>query len=180
MNHAGLDPKKPLLVDIGGGRGHYLIYFREQFPDAPGTLILEELPSVLDEVRAARDMDAVGVETAGHDFFAEKQPVHGARAYYFKHVLHDWSDEKATIILNNLKPTMKRGYSKILIEEFIIPDSNAQALPCMTDIAAIVFCSDQRTRRQWTNLLQSVGLEILNFWEREGWVLLRLICRKRT
>lgn len=168
LNHEGLGPKKPLLVDIGGGRGHDLIHFREQFPDASGMLILEELPSVLDEVRAARDMDIVGVETVGHDFFAEKQPVHSARAYYFKHVLHDWSDEKATIILNNLKPAMKCEYSKILIEEFIIPDRNA-ALPCMTDIAVMVFCSGlQRTRQQWTNLLQSVGLKILNFWGREG------------
>lgn len=54
LNHEGLGPKKPLLVDIGGGRGHDLIHFREQFPDASGMLILEELPSVLDEVRAAR------------------------------------------------------------------------------------------------------------------------------
>lgn len=109
-------------------------------------------------------MDAVGVETVGHDFFTEKQPVHGARAYYFKHVLHDWSDEKATIILNNLKPAMKHGYSKLLIEEFILPDRNAQALPRMTDVAVMVFCSGiERTRKQWANLLQSVGLRILNF-----------------
>lgn len=141
FNHGGLDLKKPLLVAIRCRRGHDLIHFREQFPDAPGTLILEELPSVLDEVCAARDMDAMGVETVGHDFFAEKQPVHGARAYYFKHVLHHWSDEKATIVLNNLKPAMKHRYSKLLVEEFILPDRNAQVLPCMTDVAVMAFCS---------------------------------------
>lgn len=62
----------------------------------------------------------------------------------------------------------QREYSKILIEEFIIPDRNA-ALPCITDIAVMVFCSGlQRTRQKWTNLLQSVGLKILNFRGREG------------
>lgn len=105
----------------------------------------------------------------GHDFFAEKQPVHGARAYYFKHSLHVWSNEKAAIILNNLKPAMQRGYSKILIDELIIPDCHAQAPPCMTDVAVIVFCSGlQPTRKRWANLLQRVGLRILNFWEKEG------------
>lgn len=165
----GLKPERPLLVDIGGGRGHDLLMFRERFPDTPGQLVLAELPSVIDEVRCAYDLNAAGVATVGHDFFAENQPVQGARAYYFKYVLHDWSDEKATIIFSNLKSAMQRGYSKILIEEYILPDRNAHVLPCMTDMAVMVFCSGlERTKQRWTNLLQSVGLRILQFWVREG------------
>lgn len=114
-------------------------------------------------------MDTVGVETVGHSFFAEKKPVYNARAYCFKHVLHDWFDKKATIIFNNLERATRREYSKILIEELVIPDRNAQALPCMTDIAIMVFRSGlQRTQQQWTNLLQSFVSRILNFGEKEG------------
>lgn len=168
LNHDDLRPEKPLLVDIGGERGHDLIHFRGRFPDAPGKLILKDLPSVINEVRCAQDLDAAGVVTVGYDFFAEMQPTHGARAYYFKHVLQEWSDEKATIIFDSLKPVMKRGYSKILIKEYILPDCNAESLPCMTDIAVTMFCSGlERTRQRWTNLLQNVGLRILKFWVRE-------------
>ena len=40
LNHEGLGPKKPLLVDIGSECERNLIYFQEQFSDTPGTLIL--------------------------------------------------------------------------------------------------------------------------------------------
>lgn len=93
----------------------------------------------------------------------------GARAYYFKYILHDWSDEKASIILQHLKPAMKRGYSKVLIEEYVLPDRDASVVPCMTDLAVMVFCSGlERTRQRWTNLLESNGLRISKFWAREG------------
>lgn len=93
----------------------------------------------------------------------------GARAYYFKYVLHDWSDEKAHIIFNNLKPAMQRGYSKLVIEEYILPDSNARPIHGMTDLAVMVFCSGvERTKQRWTNLLQSAGLHVEHMWVREG------------
>ena len=167
---------QPLLVDIGGGRGHDLLAFRERFPvsEAPGTLVLEDLPGVIDEAREAAAQDALGglqgIETVPYDFFADEQPVRNARVYYFKYVLHDWSDAKAAVIFNNLKPAMKRGYSKVLIEEYILPDREAKPLPCMTDLAVMVFCSGlERTRQRWVNLLEGVvGLRILKFWVREG------------
>ncbi|KAJ5782743.1 hypothetical protein N7457_004517 [Penicillium paradoxum] len=169
LNHPGLSADKALMVDIGAGRGHDLIGFRQRFPDAPGKLVLEDLPSVIDEVRGARDLDAAGIQTVGYDFFAGIQPVHGARVYYFKTVLHDWSDEKARVILRNLIPAMKRGYSKIICEEHVLPDSNAPGLPCMTDIAVMAFCSGlERTRKRWIDLFTSVGLQVSKFWVREG------------
>jgi hypothetical protein len=95
--------------------------------------------------------------------------ITGARVYYFKNVLHDWSDEKAAIIFNNLKPAMKPGFSKIIAEEYILPDQNARSLPCMTDMAVMVFCSGlERTQQRWTDLMISVGLRIVKFWVREG------------
>ncbi|KXG53248.1 Plant methyltransferase dimerization [Penicillium griseofulvum] len=169
LDHPDISADTPLLVDLGAGRGPDLIGFRKRFPDAPGRLVLEDLSSVIDEVRGAQDLEAASIDTVAHDFFAEVQPVQGARAYYFKNVLHDWSDEKATIIFNNLKPAMKRGFSRVIMEEYILPDQNARSLPCMTDIAVMVFCSGlERTRQRWSNLLTSVGLRVIKFWVREG------------
>jgi len=88
-----------------------------------------------------------------------------ARVYYIKNVLHDWPDDKVVTILENIKPAMKTGYSKLIIEEYIFPDKNAHLLPCMVDLGVMVFCSGmERTRRQWSELITSVGLSIQKFW----------------
>ncbi|KAJ5266971.1 hypothetical protein N7478_009779 [Penicillium angulare] len=188
LDHPDLTSETPLLVDIGAGRGHDLIGFRQRFPEAPGKLILEDLSTVIDEVNGAQDLAAAKVDTQVFDFFNEVQPVQGtlsfhqyytipmltkkfigARAYYFKNVMHDWSDEKAAIIFNNLKPAMKRGFSKIIMEEYILPDQNASSLPCTTDMAVMIFCSGlERTRQRWDNLLKANGLRALKYWVREG------------
>ncbi|KAJ5717439.1 hypothetical protein N7488_003085 [Penicillium malachiteum] len=96
-------------------------------------------------------------------------PVQGARVYFFKHVLHDWSDEKATIIFNKLKPAMKHGYSKIIMQEYILPDRNVRSISSLLDLTVMMWFSGmERTRRRWSDLLESVGLRILKFWVREG------------
>ena len=77
LDHPDVKADSPLIVDIGAGRGHDLIGFKQRFPDAPGKLVLEDLSSVVDEVHGAQDLDAAGVETVAYDFFAEKQPVEG-------------------------------------------------------------------------------------------------------
>ncbi|KAL4892622.1 S-adenosyl-L-methionine-dependent methyltransferase [Aspergillus ambiguus] len=144
------DPRRALLVDIGGGRGHDLMLFRDRFPDAPGKLVLEDLPSVVDE--ATQTWKAAGIEAIKHDFFKEPNPVRGARAYYFKYIFHDWSDDKA----------------RILLRHFILPDRNARMLHGVTDMAVMAFCAGmERTRAQWKNLLEPLGLET-QFWTCEG------------
>lgn len=84
LNAPGLNSDRPLLVDIGGGRGHDLLDFKARFPDAQGKLVLEDLPSVIDEVRQANDLEKAGIETVKYDFFGEIQPVHGM----LPHILH--------------------------------------------------------------------------------------------
>ncbi|KAJ5247306.1 Plant methyltransferase dimerization [Penicillium chermesinum] len=168
LTHPALSSQTPLIVDIGAGRGHDLMGFKTRFPHATGRLILEDLSRVIEEVNGP-ELETFEIETVVHDFFAEAQPISGARVYYFKNVLHDWSDEQAAIIFKNLKPAMKRGFSKIIMEEYILPDTNARSLPCMTDLSVMMFCAGlERTRQRWTELLESVGLQVVKFWMREG------------
>ena len=68
---------QPLLVDIGGGRGHDLLGFKERFANEPGKVILEDLPKVIEEARAMSDLDTAGIQTISYDFLAEEQPVKG-------------------------------------------------------------------------------------------------------
>ena len=64
---------------------------------------------------------------------------------------------------------MEKGYSKVLIEDYIVPDLNARSKEALIDMVVMVWCTGvERTRRRWTELLQSVGLVVTNFWLPEG------------
>ncbi|KAI0505343.1 sterigmatocystin 8-O-methyltransferase [Xylaria bambusicola] len=155
----GFDPETPLLVDIGGGWGHDILAFHTKYPNK-GKLILQDLPDVVKDKQEFPD----GVEAMGYDFFTE-QPVKGARAYFYHHILHDWSDYKCEEILQQVKNAMKPGYSKLYIHEMIVPDAQASAYVAMLDMTMMCFNAGmERTTRQWEELLARVGLEVVKVW----------------
>lgn len=61
-----------LLVDIGGSFGHDIGEFRRKFPDAPGRLVLQDLPVVIDQITKLDEK----IERTKYDFFTE-QPIKG-------------------------------------------------------------------------------------------------------
>lgn len=84
--------------------------------------------------------------------------------------MHDWSDEKCSLILKHITDVMEKGVSKLLIEDYIIPDQNAWAKETMTDMVVMVWCPGvERTRQRWKELLESVGLKITKFWLPHGY-----------
>lgn len=54
-----------------------------------------------------------------HDFFT-KQPIEGADVYFLRKILHDWSDDYALKILQQIAPVMNTG-GRILIAEAAAP-----------------------------------------------------------
>ena len=89
----------------------------------------------------------------------------GARVYYYAHILHDWSDEEGARILRQVKPAMEQGYSKILLSEFILPDTGCSLLQASFDIQMMgMHAGMERTRAQWKRLLEGEGFKIVKFW----------------
>ena len=66
------DDTAVLIVDVAGGRGHDLEAFRRKFPHAQGRMILQDLPSVIDDIQ---DLDSQ-IERMAHDMFLP-QPIKG-------------------------------------------------------------------------------------------------------
>lgn len=148
-----------LLVDVAGGHGYDIQTFKDRFSNHSGRLVLQDLPSVIDDIKELHP-DIVRMK---HDFFTE-QPIKGARAYYFRSICHDWSDAKCREILSNTVAAMEPGYSKILINDWVLPDTGSPLLPALLDIQMIAVLSGmERTQTQWKELLGSVGLEIVKF-----------------
>ncbi|PWY89354.1 sterigmatocystin 8-O-methyltransferase precursor [Aspergillus heteromorphus CBS 117.55] len=148
-----------LIVDVGGGEGHYLRALKEKIPSLPGRLVLQDLPHVISSIKAPPR----GVELMSYDFFTP-QPVKGARAYYMHCILHDWGDQQAREILRNTIDAMEPGYSRLIINEYIIPSKNCDLVLAYVSITMMVQTGAfERSETQWRELLNSVGLRDITF-----------------
>lgn len=79
--------------------------------------------------------------------------------------MHDWSDAKCAQILTHIVAAMDKGYSRILIDDWVLPDTDADFISASMDILMFLYASGiERTLRQWRELLHSVNLEIVQVW----------------
>lgn len=154
--------KTPLFVDIGGANGldtARLLYKHPDLPDDVG-LVVQDLPEVTNKHGAREKLDPRTTRME-HDFFTP-QPLRGARAYFFHAVSHDWPDEDCARIFGNVKGAMKRGYSRLLIYEIVLPARGATSLMTSLDLQMMnVLSALERTEDRWKTLLEGCGLRIV-------------------
>ncbi|KAF3764264.1 hypothetical protein M406DRAFT_62500 [Cryphonectria parasitica EP155] len=156
---AGLKKDSVVMVDVGGGMGLDLRLLADL---ADTRLILQDTEQVLS---GTNELPA-RIEKMPYDFF-QRQPVEGARAYYFHRVFHDWTDEKCREILLALKPAMTRGYSKVLIQDNVIPAQGATWLHTTSDLLMLCgFAGKERTEKNFRELFDSVGMRVTGIWTR--------------
>ena len=78
-------------------------------------------------------------------------------------VMHDWPDDKCRDILRQIMPAMRPGYSKILLNEIVLPDRNCPPEFSAHDINMMsILAGMERSQAHWVELLESVGLEVIN------------------
>ena len=107
------------VVDVGGGNGHISVWLATEH--AGLSFVVQDLPHASDDGIAALPAalhDRVRFVT--HDFFSP-QPVHGAEAYFFANVIHNWSDGYAVRILRALIPALKPG-ARVLVCDKLVPE----------------------------------------------------------
>ncbi|MBV9671048.1 MAG: hypothetical protein JOZ43_08845 [Acidobacteriales bacterium] len=109
------------ISDIGGGLGHLLRAILHRCPGTKGVLF--DQPHVIERAKADGTIDGRLSLDAG-DFFTD--PLPQSDAYLLMEVLHDWSDEQCTRILQQIR-TAAHNDSKLLIIETVLPDEKAWA-----------------------------------------------------
>ncbi|KAL9016662.1 MAG: hypothetical protein Q9185_005989 [Variospora sp. 1 TL-2023] len=158
-NDQKLEPSTPLFVDIGGGRGQMSYAFQNACPHLAGRIIFQDVPQALASVPSSSEGSST-IEAMVHDFF-QPQPIKGARIYFLRQILHDWPDAEAELILKNTVDAMRGHDSALLIDEKVVPDMGASLASAGLDLYMMInFAAQERSEKQWRELLARVGLRI--------------------
>ncbi|KAK4936215.1 hypothetical protein LTR10_022862 [Elasticomyces elasticus] len=150
------------LVDIGGGVGNVAKRILDEYKELkPENIVLEDLNSIIDMAEKEETVPD-GVKVLKHDFWTE-QPVKGAKAYYFRRVFHDYSDELCAKLLKQVIPAMTAPDSRVLVADMLLPEimTAKEAHTAALDVACMVMGGKERTEQDFRMLFQSVGLEVV-------------------
>jgi hypothetical protein len=76
--------------------------------------------------------------------------------------MHDWQDDKCISILQKIVTAMDLERSRILIDDFVVPDKKVDWLTACLDMCMWLFFSGiERTMPQWQKLFDAGGLEVV-------------------
>ena len=146
------------LADVGGGLGTNLAAALGRYPAMRGLLF--DQPHVVE--RARPRLKAAGVAgrcaVEGGDFF--KTAPRGADAYLLGHIIHDWDDAKAGLILDNLRRAMPAG-AKLLLVEHVLPDGDGASFGKLVDVHMMVAAGGmERTEAEYRQLFAAHGFRL--------------------
>lgn len=168
-------PPPPFFVDVGACHGLDAARLLARHPELPaGSLVIEDLPDILESAVDATAVDAQRIRRVAHDFFTpQPTTATGARAYFFHAVLHDWSDEACGRILGHAVTAMRTTTTKagrrrrprqrplLLVYDVVLPAQAAGPFQTALDLALMVTLSGrERTEDQWRRLLADAGLRV--------------------
>lgn len=150
----------PAMVDVGGNLGHNSAAFRAAHPEAAAArVVVQDLPHVVEQALASPERPA-SVDFEAHSFF-DAQPLTGARVYFMGHVLHDWPDSEARVILRHLAAAMTRGFSTLVLREKVLPSVGCDPFLSAIDMIMMAeLASHERSDAQWAELLATEGLRL--------------------
>lgn len=148
-----------LVVDVGGGRGTFLLELLEREPSLRG--VLYDLPHVVASAKAR--FASVGlserVDFIAGNFF-ESVPV-GADCYVVKHVIHNWDDAHAKTLLQNCAKAGGAGAQVLIVEGLVLPAHVRDGTRLM-DLEMLMLTGQgrERSKPEFRRLLSESGLRL--------------------
>ena len=148
-----------LLVDIAGGHGAVLTAILQKYPRMRGVLF--DLDHVVAGARPR--IEALGLGDRCRlevgNFFTKVTP--GADAYIMKHIIHDWDDDRALRILENIRTAMGTRRGRVILLESVIPPGNAPDLGKIIDLEMLLMPGGkERTADEFERLFAQAGFEV--------------------
>ena len=150
------------IADIGGGNGALLLGILKACPGLSGFVFDQPHAAT----RAREQIAAAGLasrcEVASGNFF--EQVPGGADLYLLCHVLVDWDDARAVMILRNCRAAMPQQGQLLILEE-LYPARVGQSRECQTaagnDVLMLVCTGGrQRSEEEFRALLAASGFRL--------------------
>lgn len=143
------------LVDVGGGQGRLLMAALETFPDLRGVLF--DRPEVIPGAEATFTDTGVSdrCTLVSGDFFMCVPG--GGDAYVLAQILHDWSDQEATVILQSCHRAMQPEARLWIVEQVIEPGDAFDRAKLIDLHMLVLFGAQERTADEYHSLLEAAG-----------------------
>lgn len=142
---------KVKMVDLGGNVGHIAVEIASKHPNID--IVVQDFAALEGGFNAnTPDNLKDRVTFQVHNFFTE-QPVKDADIYFFKHILHDWSDRDNIRILRALLPAMKNGKRIFVVDNLLPPPGvlplTIERVLTSLDMQMLTCNGKERTREDW-------------------------------
>jgi SAM-dependent methyltransferase len=146
------------VADIGGGTGDLLAAVLEAYPEVRGILV--DRPDMLDRAHPALRTGVLAgrVELRAGDLFGEPPP---ADAYLLAQVLHNWNDEAATRLLQNLRRAA-RPCARLFVLTMLVPENAGPHPSTAADVGMLALFGGgrERTESETRTLLAATGWRV--------------------
>jgi hypothetical protein len=106
------------VVDVGGAQGHFALGLARCYSNL--RILVQDMAQVVQDADAGDLKERV--RFMSHDLF-EPQTV-SADVYFFRWILHNWSDQHCIRILKAQLPVLKPG-TRLIVQERFMPEKTA-------------------------------------------------------
>jgi hypothetical protein len=147
------------VIDIGGGKGSFLISILKQNKNLKGVVF--DLAATFEKSNLNENNRILG------DFF-EEIPDH-ADIYTMKNVIHNWPEEKAKKIMRNIRKAMSSSSSvdtpiknkRLLIIENVLPDDGSSDISNWMSLNFMILVDGQeRNKKEYKTLGEDCGFRL--------------------
>jgi hypothetical protein len=147
------------LVDVAGGHGEVLMSVLKAHPKVRG--ILADVAHVIEGAKPR--IAAAGLssrcQAVAIDFF--KSVPAGGDAYVMKHIIHDWDDDRSSIILQNIAKAMGSTNGKVILLETVLRGDSEPDFGKLIDIEMMALPGGrERTADEFKALFARSGFEL--------------------
>jgi O-methyltransferase domain/Dimerisation domain len=144
------------LVDVAGGHGELLMSILKMHPKMRGVVcdLRHVVEGAKPRIAAAGLSDRM--QAVECDFFTSVPE--GGEAYIMKNIIHDWYDDKASLILKNIATAMGAKKGKVILLEPVVAAGSTPDFGKFLDIEMLLFPGGkERTAEEYRALFAGAG-----------------------
>lgn len=143
------------IVDLGGCGGTHARALKNLYPDKKITIA--DIPPVVAEAQSRPANVQAAIEFAPCDFFTGSTLPSGD-LFILSHVIHDWTDEQALLILSNVFGVINKGGSVLIMEKILNKDKAGPPFASYQDLVLLnMTAGRERTETELKALIQKAG-----------------------